>query len=238
MTNSHTQTLHDKRFPGENEEYRAARNALLQAEIDLRRQIEHVAALRRQLPEGGQVPEDYVFEEGAPDLTDTETVKQTRFSELFATGKNSLFVYSFMYAPDAEHPCPMCTAILDGLNGNAPHVQDRLNFVVVAKAPVEKVRDWALQRGWHNLRLLSSGNNSYNADYFAEHPEWGQIPSVNVFRKTPYGIRHFYNTELFYVPSETGQDPRHADLFWPLWNTFDVTPEGRGKDWYPKFSYD
>ncbi len=149
-----------------------------------------------------------------------------------------MVIYSFMFAPDDNTPCPACTSILDSFNGISPHVADRVNFAVVAKAPLNKIREWARGRGWKNLRLLSSGNNTYNTDYFAENDEWGQMPAINVFDKTEDGIYHFYNTELLYAPSEEGQHPRHADPFWPLWNLFDITPEGRGTDWFPKYSYD
>lgn len=229
--------FHDKRFPGESQEYRRARDELLDMEIDLRRKIEEVATLRRRLPTGGALKQDYVFEEGSADLADETTIKQTKFSELFESGKDSLIIYSFMYAPDADQPCPMCTAILDSFNGNAPHVTDRVNLAVVAKSPVEKIQSWARSRGWHSLRLLSSGQNNYNADYFAESAEWGQMPAINVFSKDQHGIHHFYNAELLYAPTPEGQHPRHADLVWPLWNLFDLIPEGRGTDWFPRLSY-
>jgi predicted dithiol-disulfide oxidoreductase (DUF899 family) len=229
---------HSKRFPGESETYRKARDELLEAEMKLRKQLEEVAALRRQLPRGGKVKEDYLLDEGAPDLSDQSTVRQTRLSELFEARKNSLIIYSFMFAPDSEKPCPMCTSILDGINGTAPHVGDRVNLAVVAKASIDKIRDWARGRGWKNLRLLSSGKNTYNKDYFAEGDPFGQMPAINVFQKTPEGVYHFYNAELFYASSEPGQHPRHADLIWPLWNLFDLTPEGRGTNWYPRYSYD
>lgn len=230
--------LHTNQFPNESDAYREARNELLVAEMALRKQYEEVAKLRRTLPTGGTLKEDYIFDEGVQDLSDQNTVKQTRFSELFSQGKNSLIIYSFMYATDAEKPCPACTSILDSFNGIAPHVRDRVNFVVVAKSPIEKIRAWARGRGWKNLRLLSSANNTYNADYFAEHEEWGQMPAINVFNKTENDIHHFYNTELLYAPSEEGQHPRHADFVWPLWNMFDLTPEGRGTDWGPKYTYE
>jgi len=229
---------HDNKFPGESDAYRQSRDELLESEIALRRQNEKVANQRRQLPQGGILKEDYVFEEGAKYLSDTEIIRKTIFSELFAPEKDSLVIYSFMFAPDADTPCPACTSILDSFNGISPHVSDRVNFAVVAKAPLNKIREWARGRGWNNLRLLSSGNNTYNTDYFAENDEWGQMPAINVFNKTDDDIYHFYNTELLYAPSEDGQHPRHADPFWPLWNLFDITPEGRGTDWFPKYSYD
>lgn len=229
--------IHDKHFPNETEEYRTKRDELLHAEIALRKQIEEVAKQRRELPLGGKIKQDYVFEEGGANLRDKQIIREVRLSELFENDKQSLFIYSFMFHPDHEVPCTSCTSVLDGLNGQAPHIQARTNFVVVSKAPIDKLRAWARKRGWHNLRLLSSFNNSYNADYHAESPDGGQWPAANVFKKTKDGIYHFYNTELLYAPSEEGQNMRHVDLIWPLWNVFDMTPEGRGSDWYPRFAY-
>ncbi len=134
------------RFPGESGEYRLARNRLLGAEAELRRAIERVAAQRRALPPGGAVPDDYVFEEAA------DSGGAVKFSELFAPGKDTLVVYSFMFPrwsgdtrpglaegktarlPLAETPCPSCTSILDSLDGAAPHLAHPLNLVVVAKS--------------------------------------------------------------------------------------------------------
>ena len=230
--------FHEIKFPAENDAYRKARDELLDAEVDLRQRMEEVAALRRKLPLGGKVEQDYVFEEGAPDLSDENTVKETRFSELFAAGNDTLFVYSFMFDPEWEKPCSSCTSILDGLNGQFQHISQRVNMAVVAKAPLEKMQAWARGRAWNDLRLLSSNKNTYNRDYFAEKEKWGQIPAANVFVKRGDGIYHFYSTELLYSESEEGQEPRHVDLLWPLWNVFDLTPEGRGEDWHPKLSYE
>lgn len=229
---------HDKRLPGESDAYRQARNALLEAERDLRRQTEYVAAMRRALPLGGRVKEDYVFTEGAVDLSDTKTIVKTRFSDLFAPGKDSLVVYSFMFRPDAIDPCPICNAFLDGLNGNAIHLSQRINLCVVAKAPIERIRDWARKRNWRHMRLLSSGATTYNTDYYAETESGDQLPIINVFKRTEDGIFHTYMSELFYTPSDPGMDPRHVDMMWSLWNVLDITPEGRGTDWYPRLHYD
>jgi predicted dithiol-disulfide oxidoreductase (DUF899 family) len=226
------------RFPNESPEYRSSRDLLLQKEIELRRQIEDVAALRRTLPLGGKVKEDYVFEEGGPDLDDGETKRQVRLSELFQPGKDTLILYSYMYGPAMRQPCTSCTSILDGLNGTAPHATQRVNFAVVAKSPIERIRAVARERGWRNHRLLSSAQNSYNTDYHGEDAKGSQLPALNVFVRRPDGIYHIYNTELLYAPSEPGEDGRHVDLVWPLWNLFDYTPEGRGTDWYPKLAYD
>lgn len=218
--------FHDNRFPGESENYRTARNQLLAAEIDLRKQTETVAEMRRALPLGGQA-QAYVFEEDSGEI---------QLRELFAPGKDSLVLYSFMYATGGD-ACPACTALLDALNGSAPHLGDNINFAVVAKAPIAQIRDWAQGRGWNNLRLLSSNGTSYNTDYGAERGG-NQLPAINVFTKTGDGIFHTYNAELLYGPTEEGQHPRHADTIWPLWSVFDLTPGGRGDGWFPKNSYD
>lgn len=230
--------FHDNQFPGESAEYRRARDELLEAEMSLRAQVEQVAALRRRLPAGGALPEDYVFDEGAPDLADDTTITQTRFSELFSPGKDTLAVYSFMYPPNADTPCPMCTSFLDSLNGNAPHVLQRINLAVIAKAPIHTIRAWARGRGWANLRLLSSGANTFNRDYLAERSDENQLPVLHVFRRADDGVRHFYSTEMLFAPAPEGMNPRHVDPVWPLWNLFDMTPEGRGTDWHPQLVYE
>lgn len=224
-------SIHNKSFPGESKQYRDVRNELLKAEMKLRKQTEEVAALRRKLPIGGKIKEDYVFEE-----MDKKTgkIKQTKLSELFEKEKDSLIIYNFMYPPENERPCASCTLIIDGIEGTALNINDRTNFVMVARSPIKKVMKWAKSKGWKSVRILSSYNNTYNSDYFGELEDGAQMPMLNVFRKKVKNITHFYGTELLYVPPEKGQDPRHVDSITPLWNLFDLLPEGRGKDWYPK----
>ena len=229
--------LHDERFPGESKAYRSARDKLLRAEMELRNHVEQVAALRRKLPLGGVVPQDYEFEEGAADLADTGSVRRVKLSELFRPGKDTLVVYSFMYGPNMEKACPMCTCMLDGLDGNATHAAQRINLAVVAKSPIARIQEFGRGRGWRNLRLLSSAGNSYNRDYRGETVDGKQFPSLNVFVKRGDRIHHVYNTELAFAPRTKGQEPRHVDAIWPLWNLFDFTPEGRGADWHPKLEY-
>jgi predicted dithiol-disulfide oxidoreductase (DUF899 family) len=228
---------HDERFPGESPAYRKARNQLLEAEIGLRRQTEAVAALRRKLPPGGEVPQDYVFEEGAADLSDDGGARQVRLSELFVHPDASLVLYSFMYGPNMAKPCPMCTAMLDSLNGTAPHATQRINLAVVASSPLPRIRAFARERGWTNLRLLSSAGTSFNRDYRGEGEDGSQQPALNVFARHGGRTHHMFNTELLFVTSERGENGRHVDPIWPLWNLFDMTPDGRGGNWYPKLSY-
>ena len=226
--------FHDKRFPGESDAYRSAREELLQAEADLREQIEKVAEKRRALPLGGRVKEDYTFERLSP----TGSPETVRFSELFAPDKDSLLVYNFMYGPAMEKPCPMCTAIIDGLDVNYRHVNQRANLVVVARSPIDRIQDFARSRGWSTVPFLSSAGNSFNSDYFGEDDKGSQWPMMNVFVRNMNGaVHHSWGSELLFVP-RPNSDMRHVDMAWPLWNLLDMTPEGRGSDFYPKLSYE
>ena len=234
--------LQHLRFPNESDQYRTAHNALLAEEMELRRQVESVAAHRRALPAGGETPEDYVFEGVAGKVP---------MSGLFKTGKNTLAVYSFMFGPERERPCPGCTHFLDALDGSAPHILQRVNFVVVAKSPLPRLLAFAKERGWKHLQLLSTAGNTYDRDYFGDSlalskamrdqqefkngEEW-DMPILNVFRRDGETVRHFWGSELLYVPPEPGQEYRHNDLLDPLWNMLDVTPEGRG-EFAPKLEY-
>jgi predicted dithiol-disulfide oxidoreductase (DUF899 family) len=228
---------HSFRFPNEGDSYRSARNQLLQAEMDLRRRVEEVAALRRQLPLGGEISEDYIFEEGPADLNAPPTVRQVSLSQLFQPGKDTLALYSFMFGPKMKAACPMCSSIIDGLNATAIHACQRMSLAVVAKSPLERLRGFALHRGWSRLRLLSSAGNHYNRDYYGENSEGGQQPSLNIFVRRGGKVQHFFHSELLLVPPEPGQNQRHVDMMWPLWNLLDFTPEGRGTDWYPGLTY-
>ena len=238
-------------FAGESAEYRAARDRLLEQEIELRRAMEGVAAARRALPPGGIVPEDYVFQgTGADGL-----MADVRLSELFAPGRRSLVIYSFMFPRDpnderagpasgpssllqlAEGPCPSCVALLDQLDGAAEHASQHVNLAVVARAPLAQVLTFAAERGWRRLRLLSSAGNTFNRDYHAETADGAQRPMLNVFHRDGATIRHFWGSELLYAQSEPGQEPRHVGTLEPLWNLFDLTPEGRPADWDEQLRY-
>lgn len=220
-------------FPNETTGYREARERLLVKEIELRRATEAVAAARRGLPLGGLVPEDYEFEGLGPDGTPTDV----RLTDLFAPGKDTLALYSFMYGPEMELPCPGCTHLLDQLDGSARHVGQRVSFAVVAKSPLPRILAFANERGWRFLRLLSSSRNTYNRDYHGETID-GQMPMLNVFHREDEVIRHAWGSELLYAPAEPGQDPRHLDSIDPVWNLLDFTPDGRGRDWQPQLRYD
>ena len=239
-------------FPNESAEYRTARNRLLEQEIGLRRRMEAVASARRELPPGGPVAEDYVFDGLAADGSPTKL----RLSELFEPGGGSLVIYNMMFPRDpgdqrpgpdtgetaklplAEGPCPSCVAFLDQLEGAADHAAQHLNLVIVAKAPLEHVLAFARERGWRHLRLVSSAGNTFKRDYHGETEDGDQRPMLNVFHRDGQTIRHFWSSELFHAPSDPGQEPRHVGTLEPLWNLFDLTPEGRPRDWAEQLSYD
>ena len=238
-------------FPGESADYRAARDRLLEQEIELRRATEAVAVLRRALPPGGPVQEDYAFDGagagGAPLIV--------KLSELFEPGKRSLVIYNFMFPRDPgdtspgpatgktallpleEGPCPSCTALLDQLDGAVEHAGQHINFAVVAKTSLTRLLTFANERGWRRLRLLSSATNTYNRDYHAETAEGFQRPMLNVFQRDGDTTRHFWGSELLYAPTDGDQEPRHVGTLEPLWNLFDLTPEGRPNDWWEQLSY-
>jgi predicted dithiol-disulfide oxidoreductase (DUF899 family) len=228
-----------------------ARLRLLEQEIELRRAMEEVAATRRELPAGGVVPEDYIFQGAGADGGPTDV----RLSELFAPGNDSLVIYSMMFPRDPgdtdpgpqvgrtallplqEGPCPSCTALLDQLDGAAEHAREHINFVVVARTSLSRLLTFAEERGWRRLRLLSSAANTYNRDYYGETTEGLQRPMLNVFHRDSDAIRHFWGSELLYAPNDPGQEPRHVGTLEPLWNLFDLIPEGRPSDWHEQLSY-
>jgi predicted dithiol-disulfide oxidoreductase (DUF899 family) len=220
-------TTHTRRFPNESAEYRKARMALLAEEIELRRHLERVAAQRRALPPGGQVPEDYEFVGEAGPI---------RLSEMFGD-KHTLITYNWMYGPQRKRPCPMCTSMLSAFDGEMPDILQRVAFAVIARSPIERLTAFKAERGWRHLKLYSSGDNRFNADYAFEDPKGEDNAAFNVFTREGNTVRHFWASEMGLETADPGQDPRGAPDPMPLWNVLDMTPEGRGVDWYPKLAY-
>lgn len=212
-------------FPNESPEYRRARNALLAEEIELRRHIERVAALRRTLPPGGEVPEDYAFEgpNGA-----------VRLSQLFGD-KESLVIYSMMFGPQRERACPVCTAMLTSWEGTARNLHERVALAVTARSPIGRLLDFKKERGWQNLRLYSDMKGDYTRAYVSADD--GDVPGLSVFTRSDGTIRHFWSGEMSGEMADSGQDPRGAPDPDSLWTILDLTRGGRGTTWYPKLEY-
>lgn len=213
------------RFPNESPDYRDARDRLLAEEIELRRHIERVAEQRRALPPGGKVTKDYRFEdENGP----------VRFADLFG-GKQTLAVYSFMFGPQRERPCPMCTSLLSAWDGEARDVEQRIGLAVIARSPIERLVAFREERRWYDLRLYSDMSGDYTRDYVSD--EDADVPGFNIFTRRDGAIRHFWGGEMGMATADPGQDPRGAPDVMPLWTILDFTPEGRGTDWYPELEY-
>lgn len=215
------------RAPNESEAYRRARQALLAEEIELRRHIERVAAQRRALPPGGEVGGDYRFEgEAGP----------TDFAGLFGD-KPTLVVYSYMFGPQRERPCPMCTSLLGAWDGEARDIEQRVALAVVARSPIGRLLAFKQERGWHGLKLYADLDGAYSRDYHGIGEDGGDEPAINVFTRRDGSIRHFWSAEMGFETADPGQDPRGAPDPMPIWTILDMTPEGRGTDWYPKLDY-
>ncbi len=218
---------HNVRFPNESAEYRAARNALLIEEIELRRHIERVAALRRALPDGGEVTANYQFiGENGP----------VSFEGLFGD-KQTLVTYSYMFGPQREQPCPMCTSLLSAWDGEVPDITQRVALAVIARSPIERLTAFKRERGWHHLPLFSDPAGDFSRDYFGMTRDGGDDAAFNIFTRRDGSIRHFWAGEMFAATADPGQDPRGAPDLMPIWTVLDCTPEGRGIDWYPKLNY-
>ena len=207
-------------FPNESDAYRAARSALLDAEIALRAQIEAVAEMRRALPAGGEITQDYAFT--------TSDGKSTTVSALFGD-HTTLALYSYMFAPGDARPCPACTSFLDGLNGLVPQISQRIAFHAVSSATPAQLTAIKQARRWTNVSLVSADATDYLNRYHGRTAD-GEQPMMNVFRKQDGVIRHYWASEM--LRADLVGHPRHMDLAWPIWNILDMTPEGRG-DFFP-----
>ncbi len=219
---------------GESEGYRRRREELLAAEIALKDQVERVAALRRALPLGMVVP-DYIFREGSMDLTqnDLADFRDVRLSDLFTDGHDTLLVDHLMFAAEDEEPCVMCSMWADGYNAVAPHVMQRASFVLVAKAEIHKLRSFARRRGWDRIRLLSSHDTTFNRDVGMENADGSQNPGLSVFTRAADGAVYHHYT----IGAEFDEhNNRGIDPYTPVWNLFDLLPQGRG-NWYPSHDY-
>ena len=219
-------TYRQTNLPNESAEYLTAREELRQAEIELMRQRERVAGLRRGLPKGATIT-DYEFLEG-PALLDAgdEPVTRVRLSELFTAPDRALVMYHLMFGKRQTRPCPMCTAWIDGYNGVAHHLAQNVDFAIVAAADPATLRAYARDRGWNRLRLLSAGESTFKYDLGSEDREGGQDSTISVFARDSDGtVRHFYSGHPWLADDIK---ERGIDEMSPIWNLLDLTPQGRG----------
>jgi len=214
------------RHPNESAEYRRARQALLVEEIELRRHAERVAELRRQLPAGGEVPEDYVFV--------AEDGSEIKLSELFGD-HDTLVVYSYMFGPQRDAPCPMCTSFMGGVDHKIADIRQRTAIAFTARSPIDRLIAAKRSRGWKDLPVYSDTTGDYTRAYVSADD--GDVPAYNVFTRREGTIRHFWSDEIGGEMADPGQEPRGAVEMDPLWVLLDTVPEGRGGDWHPSLSY-
>jgi predicted dithiol-disulfide oxidoreductase (DUF899 family) len=227
-------TFRQTNLTNESQEYLARREELRLAEIELIKQREQVAALRRNLPQGAALP-DYEFLEGPIDLKmGDEPVHAIKLGELFKSADRPLVIYHLMYGKKQTKPCPMCTMWIDGANGIAQHIAQNIDFAVVAAADLKALREHGRARGWNNLRLLSADSNTFKYDLGSEDSDGEQDSTISVFTKDADGtVRHFYTAHPRIGPD---LKERGIDLLAPVWHFMDLTPAGRG-EWYASLAY-
>jgi predicted dithiol-disulfide oxidoreductase (DUF899 family) len=212
-------------FPNESADYRQARNALLVEEIELRRHMERVSQLRRALPPGGEVTKDYRF---------TSEQGPVTLREMFGA-HDTLIVYSYMFGPQRQRPCPMCTSVLAAWDHKVPDIEQRVAIAAMARSPMERLVAAKRERGWTQLKVYSDGDGAFTRDYVSA--EDADVPGYTVFTRRDGVLRHFWSGEMNGEMADPGQDPRGAPDLDPLWLLLDTTPEGRGSTWYPKLEY-
>lgn len=215
-------------FPGESEAYRAARRALLAEEIEFRRHMTRVSAQRQALPDGPVITKDYRFKD--------ENGVELGLADLFGD-KQTLVTYFWMYGPQRERPCPMCTNWLGAVNGNAADIKQRAALKILGRSTVERQLAFGQERGWRDLDFVQTVGDDYARDLGLINPDGTENPALVVFRRDGGEVRLFWASEMTLEMADPGQDPRDAPDAAALWSILDLTPEGRGGDWYPKLSY-
>lgn len=215
-------------FPGESDAYREARKALLAEEIEFRRHMTRLSEQRRALPPGPVIEKNYRFKD--------ETGFEAGLIDLFGD-KETLVTYFWMYGPQRERPCPMCTNWLGAMNGNAADIKQRVALKILGRSPVERQFIFALERGWQHLDFVQTVGDDYANDLGLLNEDGTENPALVVFSRAGDKARLFWASEMTMEMADPGQDPRDAPDIASLWSILDLTPEGRGTDWYPKLRY-
>lgn len=215
-------------FSGESSAYRDARRALLAEEIELRRHATRVVEQRRSLPPGPVIEKSYVFEDA--------NGKRLRLVDLFGE-HHTLVTYFWMFGPQREQPCPMCTNWLGSVDGNARDIEQRAALRILGRSPVSRQLDFARSRGWSNLQFVQTVGDEYANDLSLLDEKGAESPALAVFRREGDVVRLYWASEMNEDMADPGQDPRDYPDIASLWAVLDLTPEGRAKDWYPKLSY-
>ncbi|MBP7702013.1 MAG: DUF899 family protein [Phenylobacterium sp.] len=215
-------------FPGESAAYRDARRALLAQEIEFRRHMTRLVEQRRALPDGPVIAKDYRFK----DASGAEVGLRDLFGD-----KDTLVSYFWMYGPQRERPCPMCTNWLGAVAANAADIRQRVALKIFGRSPVARQIAFGLERGWRDLDFVQTVGDDYARDLGLLRVDGSEDPALVVFKRERDQVRLFWASEMTLEMADPGQDPRDAPDVAALWSILDLTPDGRGTDWYPKLSY-
>jgi predicted dithiol-disulfide oxidoreductase (DUF899 family) len=215
-------------FPGSSPEYETARKKLLAEEIEFRRHMTRLTEQRRALPPGPIIAKNYRFKD--------EQGMDVGLRELFGD-KETLVTYFWMYGPQRERPCPMCTNWLGAVEGNAADIKQRVALKILGRSSVERQLAFAQERSWRDLDFVQTVGDDYATDLGILMPDGSEFPALNVFRRDGDEVRLFWASEMTGAMGDPGQDPRDAPDVASLWSILDLTPQGRGSDWYPKLKY-
>jgi predicted dithiol-disulfide oxidoreductase (DUF899 family) len=215
-------------FPGESEAYRDARRALLEEEIEFRRHMTRLVEQRRALPDGPVIEKDYRFKDA--------NGADVGLLDLFGDN-DTLVSYFWMFGPQRERPCPMCTNWLGSVAGNAADIKQRVAFKILGRSPVARQVAFSLERGWRDLDFVQTVGDDYARDLGVLEDDGGEGAAIVVFKRDGDKVRLFWASGMTMEMADPGQDPRDAPDIAALWSILDLTPGGRGTDWYPKLSY-
>ena len=215
-------------FPGESADYAAARETLLAEEIELRRHMTRVTAQRQALPDGPVITKEYRFLD--------ENGVECRLLDLFGA-HDALITYYWMYGPERERPCPMCTNWLGAVEGNAADIKQRVALKVLQRSPVARQYAFAAERGWHDLDFVQTVGDDYARDIGVLQDDGSEWAAIIVYKRDGDRVRLFWMSGMSAEMADPGQDPRDAPDIASLWSLLDLTPDGRGTDWYPKLRY-
>jgi predicted dithiol-disulfide oxidoreductase (DUF899 family) len=217
------------RFAAESSAYAKAREVLLAEEIEVRRHLGRLARQNRELPEGPAISESWKFL-GA-------NGGEVGLADMFGP-HDTLVLYHWMYGPERDRPCPMCTALLGPLAANAADLRQRVALSVVSRSKVERMIAFGVERGWRDLPYYQAVGDDFSVAIGGLDPEkGGESPVLMVLRKKEGAVRLHWMGEMTMAMADPGEDPRGAVDLPPLWNILDLTPAGRDAKWYPRLSY-
>jgi predicted dithiol-disulfide oxidoreductase (DUF899 family) len=130
----------------------------------------------------------------------------------------------------------MCTSLVGSLDIPAHDIEQRVAIAIVGRSPVARQLAFARERGWRHLRFYQCVGDDFARDYRGLAGDGSEWPALDVWVRRGAAVHHFWGGEGAGT-EDPGQDPHGAPEIAPLWNVLDLTPGGRGTDWYPKLEY-